>query len=322
MLQISAFQRYLIKRLGYVCITLLVITLVVFGVTQLLPGDAAVMILGQFATEAKIEALRIQLGLNRPWYVQYIDWIAGMFAGDMGTSYVLERPVAEVISVRFIHSAQLALLTLGEVILLSIPLGVYAALRRGSKSDSFISSISYIGISLPEFVTGTLLILLFAGPVFDFFPAGGYVPLSDGIVPWLRHLALPSLTLTILLLAHVMRQTRSGMIETLQSEYVRTARLKGLRERTVIVKHALRNGLLPTVTVLALDLGYLMGSIVVVEEVFSYTGLGRLVVFAIQNRDLPTLQASVLIIAATYALANLGADIVYTYLDPQIEYGD
>ena len=318
----NAFRRYLLKRLGYIGVTLLVVSFIVFGVTQLLPGNAAVMILGQFATEAKIQALEQQLGLNRPWYVQYVTWLSGVLTGDWGQSYVMNQPLSDIIWTRLVHSTQLAFLTLVEVILIGIPLGVFAALERDTIYDSIISAMSYVGISVPEFVTGTMLILLFGGPVFNVFPSSDYVPLAQGVIPWLRHLALPSLTLTILLLAHVMRQTRSGMIETLQSEYVRTARLKGMSESSVIVKHALRNGLLPTITVLALDIGYLMGSIVVVEEVFAYPGLGRLIVFAIQNRDLPTLQIAVLIVAATYAFANLGADLVYTYLDPRIDYGE
>ncbi|WP_241434394.1 ABC transporter permease [Natronorubrum tibetense] len=175
-------------------------------------------------------------------------------------------------------------------------------------------------MSVPEFVTGALLILLLAGPSFGILPHSGYVPLSEGIIPWLQHLILPSITLAIVAIAHVMRQTRSGMIDALQSEYVRTARLKGMNEKQVITKHALRNGLMATVTILALSFGWLLGSIVVVEEVFAYPGMGRLVIESIQSRDLPVIQITVLIIATTYTLANLGADIVYTYLDPRIEY--
>jgi peptide/nickel transport system permease protein len=322
MFQLTGFRRYLAKRLMFIVLTLFAISFIVFGVTQLLPGNAAVMILGQFATEAKIQALEQQLGLNLPWYIQYINWLIGILTGNWGDSYVLNQPIAGIIELRLIHSAQLALVALLGVTSIGIPLGVIAAVKRNSPIDTLVSGASYVGISVPEFVSGSLLILLLGGPVFGILPSGGYVPLRNGILPWMEHMALPSITLTILLVAHVMRQTRSGMIETIQSEYVRTARLKGMSERTVIFKHALRNGLLPTITVLALDLGYLMGSIVVVEEVFAYPGLGRLIVFAIQNRDLPTLQIGVLIVAATYAFANLGADLVYTYLDPRIDYGD
>jgi len=319
---LNSFRRYIIKRLLYILITLLLVSFITFGVTQLLPGNAAVMILGEFATDERIATIEQQLGLNQPWYVQYGTWLKGVVTGNWGESLVLQQPIGDVIETRFINSVQLAALTMLFVVLFGIPLGVLAAVKRDSVFDTIITGTTYIGISIPEFVSGSLLILLLAGPIFGVFPSGGYEPFSQGIIPWVEHLLLPSITLTILLLAHVMRQTRSGMIETLQSEYVRTARLKGMSERKVIIKHALRNALLPTVTVLALDLGYLMGGIIVVEEVFAYPGLGRLIVFSIQNRDLPTLQIAVLIVAATYAFANLAADLLYTYLDPRIDYGE
>jgi len=319
---LNSFRRYIIKRLSYILVTLLLVSFITFGVTQLLPGNAAVMILGEFATDERIATIEQQLGLNQPWYVQYGTWLKGVVTGNWGESLVLQQPIGDVIETRFINSVQLAALTMLFVVLFGIPLGVLAAVKRDSVFDTIITGTTYIGISIPEFVSGSLLILLLAGPIFGVFPSGGYEPFSQGIIPWVEHLLLPSITLTILLLAHVMRQTRSGMIETLQSEYVRTARLKGMSERKVIIKHALRNALLPTVTVLALDLGYLMGGIIVVEEVFAYPGLGRLIVFSIQNRDLPTLQIAVLIVAATYAFANLAADLLYTYLDPRIDYGE
>ena len=317
-----AFKTYLVKRLGYIAITLWLISLIIFGVTQLLPGNAAVMILGKHATEESIKALEQQLGLNRAWYVQYFDWLTGFITGNWGHSFVNDELVANMIIPRLIRSAQLAAVTLGLVILTGIPLGVLAAIKQDSEWDAFVSIGGYLGVSFPEFVTGTLLLTLFAGPVFQIFPFGGYVPPSEGVVPWLKHLALPAITLTVVLIAHVMRLTRSEMVEVLRSDYVRTARLKGLRESAVLFKHALRNGLLPTITLLALDVGYLLGSIVVVEEVFSYPGLGRLIVHVIHNRDLPVLQASVMIIAIVYTFANLAADILYTYLDPRIQYGE
>lgn len=318
----SAFRRYLIKRVAFMGFSLWMISILVFGITQVLPGSAATMVLGTFATEESIAAMEQQLGLNRPIHVQYMDWFSGVITGDWGQSFVSNRPIEDIVWPRLVHSVELAAIAITLVILIGIPLGVLAAIRRNGSLDLVISNFTYLGISVPEFVTGTLLILLLGGPVFNVFPSGNYVPRSQGIIPWLEHLLLPAITLTILLLAHVMRQTRSGMVETLQSDYVRTARLKGMSEYKVISKHALRNGLLSTITVIALDLGYLMGGIVVVEEVFAFPGIGRLIIFSIYNRDLPTLQVVVLIVAATYTLANFAADIVYTYLDPRIEYGD
>lgn len=318
----SGFKVYLFKRLGHIVLTLFVISILVFSLTQILPGSAGTMRLGQYATEERVEAIEENLGLNEPMHVQYIDWMSGVLTGDWGRSYVLKKPIVDVLEPRLLRSLQLVVLTLLTVSLIGIPLGVIAALKRNSTVDFLISGTTYVGVSMPEFILGTLLLLLFAGPVFSVFPSGEYVPPSEGLVTWFKHLVLPVTTLTIMLLAHVMRQTRSGMIEALQSEYTRTARLKGLPETRVLAKHSLRNGLLPTITVLAIDAGWLMGSIVVVEEVFSFPGIGRLVVRALETRDIPLIQITVLLIAATYALANLAADVAYTHLDPRIEYGE
>jgi peptide/nickel transport system permease protein len=318
----SSFGTYLMRRLGYIVVTLLLISFIIFAVTQLLPGNAAVLILGKYATNESIAALEQQLGINKPWYIQYVDWLVNFVTGDWGQSYVNDQQVTDIIFPRLIRSAQLTVLTLTLVVLTGIPLGVIAAIKQDSVWDFLASTAGYLGVSFPEFVTGTLLLFLFAGPVFQFFPFGGYEPMSSGLVAWMKHLILPSITLTVILIAHIMRLTRSEIVGVLRSDYVRTARLKGLSEPKVLFKHALRNGLLPTITLLALDVGYLLGSIVVVEEVFSYPGLGRLVVNVIQGRDLPVLQASVMLIAVVYTFTNLIADILYTYLDPRIEYGE
>jgi peptide/nickel transport system permease protein len=179
---------------------------------------------------------------------------------------------------------------------------------------------TFLGISVPEFFWGIVLMLLFAG-YFRWLPAAGYVPLADGFWPWLSHLLIPVATLTFTLLAHVSRLTRSSVLEELQSSYVRTARAKGLPERVILVRHALRNGLLPTITVLALDVGWLIGGIVVVETIFAFPGVGRLLMFAIQRRDLPLLQVTILIVTSVYCLANLAADLLYAYVNPRIRYG-
>jgi peptide/nickel transport system permease protein len=260
------------------------------------------------------------MGLDRPFAVQYVAWIGGVVTGDWGYSLAMKQPVTAIIGLRLRNSALLAGFALLAVVLIAIPLGTLAALRRGRGLDFAILTGSYIGISVPEFVTGMVLILALAGPSVHLFPTGDYAPLAAGLRTWLSHLVLPALTLTLVLIAHVLRQTRSGLVEVLQSAYVRTARLKGATERRVVVRHALRNGLLPAVTVIALDLGYLMGGIVVVEEVFAYPGMGRLILYAIQNRDVPLLQVSILIVAATYAFANFAADMAYAWLDPRIRY--
>ena len=312
---------YFFERLVYILITLLLISAIIFFVTMILPGNAAVMILGEHATPDALAALEKELGLNRPIYVQYFSWIAGILTGDPGKSLSMAQPIGPLLWFRLKNWAILAALSLLVVVVTAVPLGVWASLRQNSAADRTIQVTSYLGISIPEFATGTLLILCFAGPALNLFPAGGYVPFSEGAIKALYHLVLPTLTLIIVLIAHIMRQTRSEMIEVLHANYVRAARLKGLPERRVIYKHALRNALLPTVTVLAADVGYLMGSVVVVEEVFAYPGLGRLIIYSIVNRDVPLLQATTLVVASIYALSNFAADLAYAWLNPRIRYG-
>lgn len=311
---------YFAKRLAYMFVSVIAVSVIVFTLTQLLPGTAANIQLGTFGTEERIQELESELGLDRPMYIQYVDWVSGAATGDWGQSLIHDQPVFDVVIPRLIRSLFLALLTTLLVVGVGIPLGVFSGYLQDSKISSGINLVSYLGTSTPEFVTGTVFLLLFAGPFLTIFPAGGYAPLADGILTWLHHLALPAITLSIILLAHVIRQTRGGMVETLNKEYIRTARLKGLSERSVLFKHALRNALLPTITVIALNFGWLMGSLIVVEEVFTFPGLGRLTVEAIQNRDIPLIQACVMLIATAYIFANFLADVTYTLLDPQLEY--
>jgi len=311
---------YLLRRLLGVAITLLLVSLIVFAITQVLPGNAATMILGTAATDEALHALAVQLGLDRPWYVQYLHWLFGMLTGDWGRSMLLSTPVRPAVMEALTRSALLGGTALVLVTLLAVPLGAWAALRRGRLADLVITLFSYVGISMPEFVVATLLLALLVRPEIGLFPASGYQPLSEGFGGFLLHLVLPVASLTFILMAHIVRQTRSEMVDVLQKDYVRTAILKGLSRRNVLFRHALRNALLPTVTVLALDVGYLIGGILVIEEIFSFPGLGRLMMFAMINRDLPLLQAGTLIMAAVYAIANFGADLVYALLDRRIQY--
>ena len=298
----------------------MLVSLIVFAAIHVLPGSAATLILGEYATPEALRTLEREMGLDRPLVVQYVAWMASVVTGDWGVSLAMKQPVATIVALRLKNSAALAATALLVVVIVGIPLGTLAALRRGRLLDLGIITATYVGISIPEFVTGLALLLVLAGPSVGWFPAGGYVELSAGVAAWGRHLVLPAATLTIVLLAHVVRQTRSGVAEVLTSPYIRTARLKGATEARVVVRHALRNGLLPAITVLALDLGYLMGGIVIVEEVFAYPGMGRLILYAVQNRDVPLLQICVLILAAVYALANFAADLLYAWLDPRIRY--
>ena len=311
---------YVARRTLSITLVLVLISLIVFVAIHVLPGSAATLILGEYATPESLRALEREMGLDRPFAVQYAAWMGGVMTGDWGYSLSMKQPVTAIVGLRLRNSALLSGFALLAVVLIATPLGTLAALRRGRWLDLAILTGSYIGISVPEFVTGMMLILVLAGPSLHLFPTSDYAPLAAGFRTWLSHLVLPALTLTLVLLAHVVRQTRSGLVEVLQSAYVRTARLKGATERRIVGRHALRNGLLPAVTVIALDLGYLMGGIVVVEEVFAYPGMGRLILYAIQNRDVPLLQVSILIVAATYTFANFAADLTYAWLDPRIRY--
>lgn len=314
--------RYLVKRTLFSLFSLWLVLTIVFVMTHLLPGSAANIILGQQATEENIEQIKAELGLDRPLHVQYVDWFTDLVTGDWGTSFLYGVPVASMILPRVIRTLQLAVVTITAVTLIAVPLGVLAAELHNSAVDTFVTGVSYVGVSVPSFVTGTVLLLLFTTPPLDIFPGGGYVPLGESVVGWFRHLVLPVASLTVIMVAYIMRQTRASMIETLQSDYVRTARLHGVGELRVLFKHALRNGLLPTITVIALNFGWLLGSLVIIEQIFQYPGLGKLLVQAISERDLPVIQIAIIIPTVGYILANFAADVLYTVLDPRITLGD
>ncbi len=311
---------YLVKRLVYLIVTVFVVSFLVFGITQLLPANAATMLLGEYATPETLAALEEKLGLDRPALVQYFDWAGGLIMGDLGVSLRTDLAIAPVVFEALGRSLILAGLSLAAVIIIAVPLGVLAAVQRGRLVDLGVSLTSYLGISLPEFVLATVLLVVLTRPEIGLFPASGYVPITEDPLRALWHLALPVITLSIVLTAHVMRMVRSEMVDVLDTDYVLAARLRGLGRTTVLFRHALRNSLLPTITILALDVGYLIGGIIVVEEIFAFPGVGRLMIVSIQERDLPMIQAGALVMAVTYALANLLADFAYVYLDRRIQY--
>ena len=310
---------WLLRRFGAILLVLLIISFTVFTVTQLLPGNAAVMILGEFSTPDQRAAMELTLGLNDPWWQQYLHWLNGILHGEWGVSPGLARPVVSLVGDALGRSATLAAATLVVVTLVAVPVGVAGALLRGTVFDLAIGLFAYVGASIPEFVTATLLLVLVAGDG-GWLPAGGYTPLAEGAGAFALHLVLPVATLSLILVAHLSRQVRSEMGEVLASDYVRAARVKGLSPMRVVMVHALRNALAPAVAVLSLDVGYLLGGILVVEEVFAWPGLGRLLIYAVQNRDLPLIQAATLVMAAAYTLSNLVADIAIALLDPRVRY--
>jgi peptide/nickel transport system permease protein len=311
---------WLLHRLGAILLVLLIVSFAVFGITQLLPGNAAVMILGEFATADQRHAMELALGLQHPWWQQYLHWLGGILRGDWGMSVGLSRPVTALIGTALARSAVLAGATLITVGIIAVPVGVAGALMRGTFVDLVIGIFAYLGASVPEFVTATLLLVLLTGPDSGWLPAGGFTPLSDGVAPFLAHMVLPVTTLSLILVAHLSRQVRSEMSEVMGSDYIRAARMKGLLPRRIVLVHALRNALTPAIAVLSLDVGYLLGGILVVEEVFAWPGLGRLMIYAVQNRDLPLMQAATLVMAAVYTFSNLAADIVIALLDPRVHY--
>ncbi|BEP62258.1 MULTISPECIES: ABC transporter permease [unclassified Variovorax] len=310
---------YFLKRIGLSVYTLLVVSILVFVITQVLPADPAVMMLGENATPDALQALRDQLGLDAPLWQQYLHWFTGAIRGDFGESMRTGQAVAPVMMEALGRSLTLAFLSISFMLMIAVPLGIIAAVRRGKIADVLVSVVSYVGVSLPEFVTATLLVLVFAD-FWQILPATGYIPLSESFSGGLRHLALPVITVSVILIAHVSRMVRSELVDVLHMDYIRSARLKGLSKHAVLFKHGLRNSLLPTITIVALDVGYLLGGVIVVEEIFALPGIGRQLIVAIQNRDLPAIQAGALIMAATYCVVNFVADMAYAALDKRIQY--
>jgi len=310
---------FILRRLGFLAVTLLVTSLIIFIATQILPGDVARMVLGRFATEEALANLRAQMGLNRPLAVQYLTWLADFAQGDWGVSLSTGSAVMELVFARLRNSAMLAAVAFAMYVPLGILLGLVAALRRNRAADQVISvgSLSFIG--LPEFVTGVILITIFAIEL-KWLPASSAIDPGATFTQALPYLILPAVTVSLVSLAYVTRMTRSGTLEVLATDYVRTAYLKGLRPYQVLFGHVLRNALLPTVTVVAIGVGWLIGGLIVTESLFSYPGLGRLLLFAIQRMDLPLIQATTLFLVAIFCLSNLAADILYAYLNPRIRY--
>ncbi|MCU0514545.1 MAG: ABC transporter permease [Anaerolineae bacterium] len=310
--------RYLVRRVLLLILTLLLTSMIVFAMTQALPGDIARLVLGRDARPEAVAAFRQQFGLNDPLPVQYLRWLGGFVTGNPGRSFAAGNPpVMPLVLDRLGNSFLLAGYTLLLTLPLSIVAGIVAALREGSWLDNLIAFISLSVTGLPEFVTGIVLINLFALGT-GWFAATSLVQDGYTVVDWLRVLTLPALTAGFVLGGYVTRMTRAGMIDELKKAYVRTAILKGLPRRTIILRHVLRNALLPTITVIAISFGWLMGGLVVIENVFNYPGLGSLLVTAVEQKNLPVLQTCVVLIVFIFAAANLLADVLYAALNPRI----
>lgn len=310
-------MKYLARRVALFFVTLVLITVVTFLITNVLPGDAATMILGTRSTPATLAALRLKLGLDAPLIVQYWHWVSRMMQGDFGVSLVFKLPIAGLLGQKILASAVLVIMSSVLALVVAVPLGVWSALHRERWQDVAGSSLALAGISLPDFFWGIVLILLF-GRWLNWLPPSGYISPLKNFPMALKYALLPSITLALSLMAQLMRMTRSAMLEVLSQDFIRVCRAKGLGQGAIIIRHALRNAITPVLTVAGLQIGYLFGSIVVVESLFNYTGMGWLTYQALLNRDLPLIQATVLVIAAVVMLTNLAVDVMYTILDPRV----
>jgi len=308
---------FLVRRAFISAVTLLLISLIVFTGVRMIPGDPARVLAGTDADAAGIEEIREKYGLNAPLPLQYVRWLALAVRGDLGESIRTRQSVAGTVARKLPITLELACLSLLVATALAIPAGVIAAVRRNTPWDVLASSVSLCGVSIPNFWLGIMLILLVSVRL-GWLPASGFVPLAEDPMANVKRMLMPALVLGTGLAAVLMRQTRNAMIEVLSADYVRTARAKGLAQTAVVVRHALRNGLIPVVTILGLQMGALMSGAVVTEQIFVLPGFGRLIVEAVFTRDYPLVQGVVLITASSYVLINLLVDVSYSVLNPRI----
>ena len=311
--------RYIAGRMVAAIPVLVGISIVVFLLTSLIPGDVVTVMLGMMRSPQAEATLRRLFGLDQPIYVRYLVWMGGVLRGDLGVSLRTGEPVFHALVTRFPVTIELTVLSLIVGLIVGIPSGIIAAVKQYSKADYVVSVVSLSGVCLPDFLVGTLLVLIFALWL-RVLPPTGYVGLRENPVQNLRLMILPAFTLGIGSAAVFMRMTRSAMLEVIHKDYVRTARAKGLTERVVLLVHAFRNALIPVVTVVGIDAGFLLSGVVIVETIFSLPGVGRLALDSVAMRDYPMVQGVVLLVATTFVLVNLVVDILYVYLDPRIRY--
>jgi len=309
--------RFLIVRLALIVVTLLAVSIAIFSVTEFLPGDAASVLLGQQATPTNLENLRERMGLNDPPYVRYLNWIGGAVRGDLGISPRSGVSISSMIVGRMGNSLTLALGAFLIAVPSSLALGVLTGVKADSKLDRIVSQASLVTISLPEFVTGIVLILVFSSTL-GWLPSSSIMLPGESIYSRPAVMVMPILTVTGALFAYILRMARTNVIEVMESNYVRTAILKGLPMRTVVIRHVLPNAMLPTITVIANNVGWLFGGLIIVESLFAFPGVGSLLIAAIKTRDVRLLQSTALIIAGVYAFSNLAADLMYGVLNPRI----
>ena len=308
---------YLAKRFLIALATLIVASMVVFAVLEILPGDPAQLMLGMNASPDAVEALREQMGLNQPVVLRYLAWIGGLAVGDFGRSFTYSSPVIELIAERAIVSVPLALMSLALSTVIAIPVGLYAAARRGRASDTAMMGAAQVGVAIPNFWFALLLIYVFAVWL-RLVPAGGFPGWSGGIWPGIRSLLLPAVALALPQAAILARVTRSALLEVLGEDYIRTARAKGMPRRIVLWRHALRNAMIPVLTIMGLQFAFLLAGTIIIENVFYLPGLGRLAFQAITQRDLIVVEGVVMILVASVIAVNFLVDVAYAVVDPRL----
>ena len=311
---------YILKRLLAMIPVLLLVSIIVFMILHLTPGDPAVVLLGEEARPELLAAIRKELGLDQPLPVQYATWLGRVLRGDLGRSIRTNQPVLQAILERLPPTVELTILALLVSLSISIPTGIISATRRGSHADLITTTLALVGVSMPNFVLALLLILIFSSWL-RWFPPIGFTPIAQDLGANLRGMVMPAITLGAAAAAVVTRLTRSSLLEVLNQEYIRTAHAKGLRERVVIYRHALKNAMIPVVTIVGLQMGGLLGGAVITETIFAFPGVGRLVVTSIFERDFPMVQGAVLFLATIFLFVNLLVDVLYGFLDPRIRYG-
>jgi peptide/nickel transport system permease protein len=312
--------RFVLGRLLSVIPILFVVSLVTFLIIWLVPGDVASEIAGPDATPAELEQIRADLGLDRPLLERALVWYGNLLRGDLGESYLLNRSVLDAVLERLPVTLSLACIALIFTVVVGIMLGMIAAVRHGTWLDQGAMATALLGLSVPDFWFGLVLIFLF-GVALGWLPTGGFVPITEDFWGWVRSMTLPALTLALTQMGVVARMTRSSMLDVLRQDYIRTAKAKGMRSRTVIGKHALLNALIPVITVVGVISGVLLGGTVVIESVYSLPGVGRLIIGAIQRRDYPIIQGGLLMTAAVFVFVNIMVDLLYGVIDPRIRHG-
>jgi peptide/nickel transport system permease protein len=317
---------YVLKRLLLLIPVLLGVSIVVFLLMKITPGDPVTVLLPPEAQTAEnIRRLEQRLGLGEPIYVQYLNWLESAVQGDLGQSYRTRQAVTQMVGAAIWPTVQLALVAFIVATTIAIPMGVLGAVYKDTWIDHVGRLVAFLGISMPSFWLGIMVILVFSlfwqgWFVFQLIPSGGYASPSDGLVEWLRHVLPPGITLGVGYAALTARLTRSSMVEVLNEEFVETARAKGVKERAVVLVHTFRNSLIPVVTVMGLQIGFLMNGAIVVEQVFQWPGIGLLLYESVTRGDIPLLQGVVLFVAIVFVFSNLVVDVLYAYLDPRIKY--